>query len=58
MNNWTIIDKQAFEYEAVCNGTVEGELQPAGAARLSDTRVLPFVPTMACCVLTLEEAVG
>lgn len=58
VNNWTIIDRQPFEYEAVCNVAVEGKLQNGSVARLSNACASPFVPIMACCVLTLQESAG
>lgn len=58
VNNWTIIDRQPFEYEAVCNVAVEGKLQNASVAWLSNACAFPFVPIMACCVLTLQESAG
>lgn len=58
MNNWTIIDRQPFEYEGVCNVAVEGKLQNASAAWLSLARVIPFVPPLAFAVLTSQEPAG
>ena len=58
VNNWTIIDRQPFEYEAVCNVAVEGKLQNASVAWLSNACASPFVPILACCALTLQESAG
>lgn len=58
VNNWTIIDRQPFEYEAVCNVAVEGKLQNASVTWLSNACAFPFVPITACCVLTLQESAG
>lgn len=54
MNNWTIIDRQPFEYEAVCNVAVEGKLQNASAAWLSPS----LCASVACGVLTSQEPAG
>lgn len=58
VNNWTIIDRQPFEYEAICNVAVEGKLQNASAAWLSLARAAPFVLLTACGVLTSQEPAG